>query len=296
MRRSLPLLPSEAKSVVLGLVAPESILIIVGTLTLWLGSHLFGVGEIADIVTMIIGGIFLGKGIIDLADELWQFGNLTLLMKSERDLDEAAKHFAKAVILIGVDVIAFLLLRGQYKARAIRATEDGGIAVKGQLAYAGKPPPIPTGESFARPKISRQVTLAQANALGYCDWFGDIYILRTQAISAQRETLYHELVHSTLSPKFRLFRQFRGNLKASAYWRSALLRFTEESLAETYAKLKTQGLLPAIKAITFPLKENYVTIAELTAEGIRIGTIVLAGQQWGVFISQTPPRGMPVTP
>jgi hypothetical protein len=296
MRRALPLLPNEARAVVQGLLSPESLLIVTGTLTLWAGSHLFGVGEIADIVLMIIGGIFLGKGILDLADELWQFGNLTILMKSERDLDEAAKHFAKAVILVGMDIIALLLLRGNVKARGVRSTEPGGVQIKGKLLSAGEPPPLPKGQMFGRPKISRQVQLAQENALGYCDWFGDIYILRTQAITVQREVLYHELVHSILSPKFRLFRQFRGNLKASGYWRSSLLRFAEESMAQTYATLKTQGWLPAIKAITFPLERGYVTIAQLSAEGVRIGTIILAGMQFGLYLSETPPQGMPASP
>jgi hypothetical protein len=300
MRRSLPLLPNEAKSVVLGLISPESILIVTGTMALWAGSHLFGVGEIADIVTMIIGGIFLGKGILDLGDEMWKFGNLTILGKSDHDLDEAAKHFAKAVMLAGVDIIAALLLRGQIKARGVNPTEMNGVpmskAPKGKLLQAGKPPPLPEGAWFGRPKISRQVTLSQAGSLGYCDWYGDIYVLRAVATDVQRETIYHELVHSILSPKFRIFRTFRANLKASGYWRISLLRFIEESLAESYSMLKTRGVLAGIKAVTFPLESGYVTIAQLGAEGVRIGTIMLAGANYGVFLSPIPPFGMPVTP
>jgi hypothetical protein len=103
-------------------------------------------------------------------------------------------------------------------------------------------------------------------------------------------------VHSALSPKFRVFRAFRAGLKASGYWRSALLRFLEEALAESYAMFKTRGLLAAIKAVTFPISNGYVTITQLSAEGTRIGTIALAGGYYGVFWAPHPPAGMPAAP
>ena len=78
-----------------------------------------------------------------------------------------------------------------------------------------------------------------------CEWYGDI--------TEQQVTLFHESVHSFFSPKARFFLQLRARLKATAYWRSSLLRYLAEALAEGYGQLKVRGLLPALKAITFPI-------------------------------------------
>jgi len=295
MRRSIPLLPTEAGNAVEALISPESLLVVTGTLTLWAGAHFFGVGEIADIILLIIGGLFLGKGIIDLAEELWQFANLTILGTTDREIDEAAKHFAKAVILAGVDIIGAILLRKSIKYKSVRSTEPGGIVAKGKLVPVGEAPNLPKGRWFGKPQVTKAVKLRD-NTLGYCDWYGDIYISRAQSMAEQIATEFHETVHSVLSPKFRVFRAFRAGLKASGYWRSALLRFLEEALAESYAMLKTRGFLAAMRAVTFPVSNGYVTITQLAAEGTRIGTIMLAGGYYGVFWAHHPPAGMPPAP
>ena len=295
MRRSIPLLPTEAGNAVQALISPESLLVITGTLTLWAGAHFFGVGEIADIILLIIGGLFLGKGIIDLAEELWHFANLTILGSTDREIDEAAKHFANAVILAGVDIIGAILLRKSIKYKSIRSTEPGGIVAKGKLVPVDKAPNLPKGRWFGKPQVTKAVKLPD-NTLGYCDWYGDIYISRAQSMAEQIATEFHETVHSVLSPKFRVFRAFRAGLKASGYWRSALLRFIEEALAESYAMLKTRGFLAAMRAVTFPVSNGYVTITQLAAEGTRIGSIMLAGGYYGVFWAHHPPSGMPPAP
>ena len=118
----------------------------------------------------------------------------------------------------------------------------------------------------------------------------------SKPVMAQIETMYHEVVHSSLSPKFRLFRQFRAGLKASGYWRPAMLQFLEEALAETYSVLKTRGFLAAIRAATFPVSNGYVTVAQLAAEETRVRTIALVGGNYGVFWYSSPPAGMPRVP
>lgn len=295
MRRSIPLLPAEAANAVKSLTSPESLLIVTGTLTLWAGAQFFGVGEIADIILLVLGGVFLGKGVIELAQELWQFANLTILGSTDKDTDEAAKHFAKAVMLAGVDIVTAILLRRGVKYRGVRSTEPGGIVSKGKLVPVEDAPNLPKGQWFGKPQVSKAVKLP-GNVLGYCEWYGDIYISRAQSLSEQVATELHETVHSILSPKFRVFRAFRAGLKASGYWRTTLLRFLEEALAESYATLKTRGLLAAVKALTFPISNGYVTITQLAAEGTRLGTITLVGGNYGVFWNSSPPPGMPPAP
>ncbi|HMI85265.1 MAG TPA: hypothetical protein VK550_14310 [Polyangiaceae bacterium] len=293
MRRSLPLLPQEAVAFVEALISPQSILIVTGTLTLWAGSHLFGVGEIVDIVLLVVGGLLLGKSILDLGEEIWQFATLTINGTTDRELDEAAQHFAKAVVVAGVDIITAIFLRRSLRdvrARVPQPRERG-------LLQVGPPPEVKPGQLFYRPKVSRPATLPKGT-LGYCDWYGDVYVARAQSLTEQQVTLFHESVHSFFSPKFKYFRQLRARLKASAYWRSALLRYLEETLAEGFGQFRVRGLVHALKAVTFPIGPppyGYVTLSQLAAEGNAIGSIMLGGLLFHVAVSSAPPSGLPPT-
>lgn len=60
IRRSLPLLPAEARNQLLALLEPSSIAIISATLLIWAGSHFFGVGEIVDVLLLGVGFSLLG--------------------------------------------------------------------------------------------------------------------------------------------------------------------------------------------------------------------------------------------
>lgn len=140
---------------------------------------------------------------------------------------------------------------------------------------------------------------SHAFGVGECSWYGDVYVVRAQSYVEQRVTLFHELGHSYFSPKFKYMRLFRARLKASAYWRSALLRYLEEALVEGFGQFKVNGLLPALKAVTFPIGPapyGYVTVGQLVTEGTALGTIVLGGMSMKVVLSKSPPYGMPPTP
>jgi len=54
-------------------------------------------------------------------------------------------------------------------------------------------------------------------------------------------TLYHEQVHMAIAPKFYLFRELRVFMRQSAYNKSYILRYLEESLAETIGLLRARG-------------------------------------------------------
>jgi hypothetical protein len=99
IRRAIPLLPAEARSAVEGLLSPASLAIITATLAVWAGSHFFGIGEIVDIILLVTGFAILGRSGWDLGKELWDFARPAVNAKSERELDEAAGHFARAVTL-----------------------------------------------------------------------------------------------------------------------------------------------------------------------------------------------------
>ena len=280
MRRSLPLLPAEARSVVAAMIEPRALAIMAGTLGLWAGSHLFGVGEIADIILLTIGFAALGMSVFAGAEALYDFATTALNARTEQDLDTSARHFAVAVTTLGISAISAVLLRSNVKAVRGRTPPPPDKAFLSQrgLLNAGKPPP-------GKPGISRPKSLPSGN-LGETDWYGNIIVVRNQSLAEQRATLYHEWVHSVLSPRIAPLRQLRASLKASGYWRSSLLRYLEEALAESFAQLKTAGLRQAISGFRFPIERNYVTVVAMRAEGIAIGTIVFEGTTFNVYLNQ----------
>lgn len=287
LRRSLPYLPAEARQQVLALISPETIIIILGTLTIWAGSHFFGVGELVDIVLLLVGGAMIGGGVFQFAEELYKFATIALQARSEADLTAAGQHFARAVAIGGMTAVTAVLLHRS----ASDVIARGRPTIRPGLVNAGAPPTTP--DLFFKPTISRPVNLP-SGALGQTDWYGNISVTRSQTIEEQRLTLYHEWVHSVLSPKLRYAQQFRAALRASAYWRSALIRWLEEALAESYGQLRVRGLGAAWQGLSFPVGppgQAYVTLSELASEGRAIGNIVLGGRYFYVYLrSGQPPR------
>lgn len=275
MRRSLPLLPAEAREQVRAMLNPEALGIVVATLLVWAGSHFFGVGEIVDIILLVAGFALLGLAVFSGAQELYYFATTALDARNEADLDRSAQHFAAAVNILGISVISAVLLRSNTRS----------VVARGRPRVEGLPNVGPPPAAGLRPKVSRPFSLP-SGALGETDWWGNIAVVRNQTLTEQRLTLYHEWVHSVLSPRFGPLRQLRAQLQASAYMRSAFLRYLEEGLAEGYAQLRVHGLHQAIVGFRFPLQNGYVTVSQFVAEGSAIGSITVGGARFTVYLSE----------
>ncbi|HEY6530571.1 MAG TPA: hypothetical protein VIZ65_17920 [Cellvibrionaceae bacterium] len=277
IRRSLPFLPNEARSIVQSMLTPTSLALITGTLVVWAGSHFVGVGEIVDLILLGVGVLALGFSVFEGAQALYDFATGAINARNENDLTQAGKHFARAVTILGISTIQALLLRGQGRAAMAR----------------GRPQIYPMPKVGAPPAAGNQLNLSRppllpGGSLGETTAYGAIRVARNQSISEQRLTLLHELVHRYFSPKTGPFRQFRAELSMSAYARSALMRYLEETLAEGYAQLRVNGLISAIKALRFPLQGGYMTVSELATEGQAVGTITLGGTLLFVSINVGP--------
>ena len=61
IQRSIPIMPAESRFIVEGLLTPESLAVLATAATAWGASHFFGVGEVADVVLIVAGTVFLGK-------------------------------------------------------------------------------------------------------------------------------------------------------------------------------------------------------------------------------------------
>ena len=275
IRLSLPLMPAEARAQLQALISPQSLAIITGTLILWAGSHFFGVGEIVDVIGLLVGFTLLGASVLEGGRSLYDFANGVVGARTEDDLKRAAQAFAHAVNVLGISAISAVLLH-----RSATAVVRRGVPRIRPMEPVGAPP---TGVR----RITRPYSLP-SGAAGETDWFGNIQVIRNQPIIEQRLTLYHEWIHSVLSPRVGPLRTLRAQIHATAYLRSALITYLEEALAESYAQLRVRGLSHLIVGIRFPLKFDYVTVSELITEGIAIGNIVVSGHIFRVSLVQSP--------
>lgn len=275
MRRSLPLLPAEAGTVVLALLRPESVATIGGTLIVWAGSHAFGLGEVVDVLLLGVGFIGFGFSVFEGASEFAAFVEGACSARSDYELQASAQHFARAVTILGISAVQTLLLRGRSQAAIAR----GRPTVQPRMNIA-EPPVASNALNVQRPPVLADGVLGQTDA------YGAIEVARNQPITEQRLTLMHELVHRYFSPRTGPLRKLRAEANLSLYTRSAWLRYLEEALAEGYGQLKVHGVMHAIRALRFPLREGYVTISQLGAEGQAIGAITVGGVLLHVSISQ----------
>jgi hypothetical protein len=230
-------------------------------------SHFFGVGEIADVIMLCVGGAFLGKAAIDVAGDLKDFVDLALGAKKPEDLDRSAEHFAKAVAAVGVNVITAVLL---HKASG---------KVKARLKQSSNPV---AQKLFNRPTVTGDPTLPAGE--GMTNKYGDVTYSTKGSAADQALVRNHEMVHSWLSPKLKFLRDFRADLGMSAYQKSQFLRYLEEALAETYAQVKARGLAGLPDGIKFPMNGGYGLTLRGIATEAAIGTIVVGGAMYAVYV------------
>src|SRR5258705_2447520 len=71
------------------LLSPTNLAILAGTLTLWVGSHFFGVGEIVDVLLLLVGAFTIGWSITDVAKDVYTLAETTVNANTEADLQRA---------------------------------------------------------------------------------------------------------------------------------------------------------------------------------------------------------------
>ena len=261
----------------------------VGVLVVWAGAHFFGVGEIADVVLLIVGYVAIGGVAVEAAKELFAFGQLTLNAASNADLDKAAAHLAKAISLIGVQAVLALLMKkkpGDIFDKPLTRMRPLPSVAEMEAALPKSP------GLFYKPRLV--FTRAKWAGEGGTNVPGDIRLGRNffgdagPAAEQVKYALYHEKVHQFLTPKLQIFRGFRVKLAREGYRNSFILRYLEEALAETVSQLRVNGLGTeyVLKGLKFPFGANYeITVTALATEGkgILIGPITVGGMIYHVY-------------
>ncbi len=285
IERAAKLLPGDVGRQLLAIVTPTALAILATTVTVWAAAHFFGVGEIADLILLITGYVALGGIAFEAAGHIVHFVKLTTTASTEADLDAAAKHLATAISLVGVQTVLVILFR---KRPGDMFKPVHGRKIPSLQQWVAQPLARNGGLSY-KPKL--MFTRKKDTGTGATNIVGDIRIGRFPGEGGRQEmmaAIFHERVHQFLSPKFYLLRNIRIYAKQSGYQRSFLLRYIEEAMAETIARLRAYGWSreSVFQGLIFPLGQHYtITITNLRSEasGILLGPIVAGGMVFQVF-------------
>jgi uncharacterized protein DUF4157/nucleic acid/nucleotide deaminase of polymorphic system toxin len=119
LTRSISKIPGQTSERIRELLTPESLATIVTFTSLYIASQLTPAGWIADIIAagLLIATVAMtGSEVVEVVKHLIAFGDKASSAVSEKDLNEAADHFAIAVTKVGIDVVAAILLHKAGKA------------------------------------------------------------------------------------------------------------------------------------------------------------------------------------
>ena len=277
IRRAAILLPEDVGKELLKLLEPAALVAIAVVLGLWAVGHFFVVSEIADVL-LALGGLALGVAAYQAGGHLYHFAVKCINGKTKQDLDESAQHLAEAIALIGVQTVMTLLL---VKAPKV-FTDSAGIKLS-ELPSVKRP----MGEWFYKPKIKAVDSFSNPYTLGKTTIYGDIEYLSSLTGELKAETILHERVHSFLTPKLYPLRNLRVKMTMDGYNKSFIFKYLEEALAETVAQVGTYGFKNALVGIKFPIKENYLTLAQMGTEatGIFLEPINAGGIYYRAYLN-----------
>jgi hypothetical protein len=250
--RTLPKLGPEARAQLQAVINPTSLAIISGVLVAWVVSHAVGIGEIIDIIILALGITAIGFAVFTGLDYLYDFATGVYRAKTIHDIDKAADDLAKAIGILGIQVVLAILFRG---AKSPRTGKGGRIPQK----LLGAPPPKTPGIRY-KPTVRESLSLPAGE--GRTSLWGDIAVSTHSSADDRAVILLHERVHQFLVPKLYVLREYRVNNRASSYLRSSLYRYIEEALAETIAQVGVYGIRQFLTGIRFPVKSGYMFLIQ----------------------------------
>ena len=278
------------------LVSPLNLGIMVGTLLLWAVSHFVGVGEVVDVILLIVGAAMIGPSIVDVVKNLMEFGKC-IDANSYADLDRSAKAFADAAVVGGITVVMAILLRKGAKsaeARLPNVARPSWLEVarpKGRIGL-----PSVGADPYAGKFWSKLAVIGDAArdaGTGKTSWFGDIVYSLKGSATDQEIALLHEKVHAALTPRLGILRPLRAQIRKAGYSRSVFLQYIEEAMAEMYAQVRVNGFKGIIEGLRFPIDNDYVSVAALYDEGSAIGAIFVGAQRFTVALIGGPQTWKP---
>lgn len=136
-RRAIRKLPAESRDQFAALFSPANVGITAGVFAAWGASHLFGVGEAADIVMVGVGVFTLGWQSVGAMRDLADFAAIAARAETEAQLDLAATHLARAVVTIGVAAFLALVFKAGKRLFGRGALTGREAAAEGEMIVPG---------------------------------------------------------------------------------------------------------------------------------------------------------------
>lgn len=110
--RALKGLPEATAVQAQALLTPENLTLMAATTAIWLGSQGIPlVGQVVDAALLSLGVILLAAQASDVAHALWSYANRAIAARVAADLDAAASHLSRALATVGINVVAFVLMK-----------------------------------------------------------------------------------------------------------------------------------------------------------------------------------------
>ena len=103
-------LPGETGEKIRAILTPAYLASTVAVLGIYGASHAVGVGQVADVGMLIIGGVYLGKNVFSVINDLIGFAG-AIDATTEEELDKAGQHLASAISTVGVNTVVALLTK-----------------------------------------------------------------------------------------------------------------------------------------------------------------------------------------
>lgn len=165
---ALAKVPEAMSEEVRAMLTPESLAAMMTLSAAWLGAQgVPVVGQVVDGSLVVLGVALLAAQAAELTDALWAYVNKATAARSHADLEAAAAHLSRAIALVGVNVVAFILTKkatgavkpGPPAPRLETATATAGRAAPTALSsnQASTTTSIPAFATMgARPEVHRE--------------------------------------------------------------------------------------------------------------------------------------------
>ena len=137
------------------MLTPSSMAMIAATFTALAVSQAFGIGEVVDLILLVVGAFFVGMAVFTAAEDIVECVKTTVKAKTPADLDRAADYLAQAIAILGVVAFFALIAKiGEKFGGAASAKEEGSAGA----ANATEQPAVPPSQE----RVFREA--GQANA------------------------------------------------------------------------------------------------------------------------------------
>lgn len=148
------------------MLTPTSLAMIAGTFAALAVSQAFGVGEIVDVILLLVGVIFVGMAVFTAAKDIFECVKTTAGAKTTADLDRAADYLAQAVAILGVVAFFALIAKiGEKFGGAASAEEEGNAAAANSEESAPKSKAKEQPKSREKATPSLEELIAQRKAV-----------------------------------------------------------------------------------------------------------------------------------